>query len=101
MRERCAEKMHRSNSVLLNAIRRKPAAASILQQAETGCAMEQVLFQSQHASILEHDLTAQQSFSSSLENSMQANTSPGRERGDNDTLRKVRHPSNEGLASTK
>ena len=71
MGERCAEKMHRSNSVLLNAIRRKPAAALILQQAETGCAMAQELFQSQHASILEHDVTAQQSFSSSHEESMQ------------------------------
>ena len=66
--EKCAEKMHRSNSVLLNAFRRKPAAASVLHQAETGCAMEQELFQSQHASILEHGVTAQQSFSSSHEN---------------------------------
>ena len=60
MGERCAEKMHRSNSVLLNALRRKPAAAIVLQQAETGCVMEQELFQSQHASILEHGATAQQ-----------------------------------------
>ena len=60
MGEKCAEKMHRSNSVLLNDLRKKPAAASVLQQAETGCAMEQELFQSQHASILEHGATAQQ-----------------------------------------
>ena len=76
MGERCAEKMQRSNSVQLNALRRKPAAANVLQQAETGCGMEQELFQSQHASILEHGATAQQSFSSSLENSMQVNSSP-------------------------
>ena len=52
--------MHRSNSVLLNALRSKLAAASILQQAETDYAMEQELFQSQHASTLEHRATAQQ-----------------------------------------
>ena len=46
MREKCVEKTHRNNSVLLNALCRKPAAASVLQQAETGCAMEQELFQS-------------------------------------------------------
>ena len=44
MGERCAEKMHRSNSVLLNALRRKPAAASVLQQAETVCAMDKSCF---------------------------------------------------------
>ena len=46
MGERCAEKMHRSNSVLLNALRRKPAAASILQQAETVFAMDKSCFNS-------------------------------------------------------
>ena len=50
--EKCAEKKHRSNSVLLNALRRKFAVASVLQQAGTGCAMEQDLFQTPHASIL-------------------------------------------------
>ena len=45
LEERCAEKTHRSNSVLLNALRKKPAAVIVLQQAETGCAMEQELFQ--------------------------------------------------------
>ena len=74
MGERCAERMHRSKSVLLNALRRKAAAATVLQQAETGCAMEQELFQSQHASTLEHGVTAQQSLSSSHKNSMQVNT---------------------------
>ena len=90
MGERCAEKMHRSNSVLLNALRRKPAAASVLQQAETGCEMEQELFHSQHASILEHGATAQQSFSSSHENSMQVNTSPRRARMPEDDVATVR-----------
>ena len=80
MGETCAEKMHRSDSVLLNALRRKPAAAIVLQQAETGCAMEQELFQSQHASILEHGVTAQQSPSSSHKNSIQVNTPPRRAR---------------------
>ena len=46
MGEKSVEKTHRNNSVLLNALCRKPAAASVLQQAETGCAMEQELFQS-------------------------------------------------------
>ena len=82
--------MHRSNSVLLNALRRKPAAASVLQQAETGCEMEQELFHSQHASILEHGATAQQSFSSSHENSMQVNTSPRRARMPEDDVATVR-----------
>ena len=90
MGERCAEKKHRSNSVLLNALRRKPAAASVLQQAETGCAMQQALFQSQHASILEHGVTAQQSLSSSHENSMQVNTSPHRARMPEDVVATVR-----------
>ena len=81
LEERCAKKTHRSNSVLLNALRRKLVAASVLQQAETGSAMEQELFQLQHASILEHGVTAQQSLSSSLENSMQVNTSPRRASG--------------------
>ena len=44
MGEKCVEKTYRSNSVLLNALRRKPATASVLQQAETGCAREQELF---------------------------------------------------------
>ena len=90
MGERCAEKMHRSNSVLLNALRRKPAAAIILQQAKTGCALGQELFQSQHASILEHHVTAQQSFSSSHEESMQVNTSPRRVRMAEDVVATVR-----------
>ena len=54
-------KKHRSNGVLLIAFRRKLAAASVLQQAEMGCAMEQELLQSQHASIVEHGVTAEQS----------------------------------------
>ena len=36
MGERCAEKKHRSNSVLLNALRRKPAAASVLHKGGDG-----------------------------------------------------------------
>ena len=91
MGERCAEKKHRSNSVLLNALRKKPAAANILQQAETGCATEQELFQSQHASILEHGATAQQSLSRSHENSMQVNTPPRRARMPEDVVATV-HP---------
>ena len=90
MGEKCAEKMHRSNSVLLNALPRKPAAATVLQQAETDCAMDQELFQSQHASILEPGATAQQSFSSSLENSMQVNTPPRRARMPEDVVATVR-----------
>ena len=70
MGEKCAEKKHRSNSVLLNALRKKPAAVIVLQQSETGCEMEQELFQSQHASILEHGVTAQQPLSTSHKNSM-------------------------------
>ena len=89
MGERCAEKTHRSSSVLLK-VRRKPAAASFLQQAETGCAMEQELFQSQHASILEHGVTAQQSFSSSHETSMQVNTIQRRARMPEDVVATVR-----------
>ena len=50
---KCAEKTHRSNSVLLNALRRRPVAVSVLQQAETGRAVEQELFQSEHVSVLE------------------------------------------------
>ena len=69
------------NSVLLNALRRKPAAAIVLQQAETGCAMEQELFQSQHASILEHVVQQHNNHSVRVsKNSMQVNTSPGRAR---------------------
>ena len=84
-------KMHRSNSVLLNALRRKLAAAIVvLQQTETGCAMEQELFQSQHASILEHGVTAQQSLSSSHKNSMQVNTPPRRARMPEDAVATVR-----------
>ena len=90
MREKCVEKTHRSNSVQLNALRRKPAAASVLQQAETGCAMEQELFQSQHASILEPGPAAQQSFSSSHEKSLQVNTSPRRARMPEDDVATVR-----------
>ena len=90
MGERCAEKMHRSNSVLLNGLRRKLAAAIVLQQAETGCAMEHELFQSQHASILEHGVTAQQSLSSSNQNSMQVNTPPRRARMPEDVVATVR-----------
>ena len=78
MGAKCVEKMHRSNNVLQNALRRKPPAASVLQQAETGCAKEQELFQSLHASILEPGATAQPSFNSSHEKSMQLNTSPRR-----------------------
>ena len=90
MGERCAEKIHRSNSVLRNALRRKPAAAIVLQQAETGCVMEQELFQSQHASILEHGVTAQQSLSSSLKNSIQVDTPPRRARMPEDVVATVR-----------
>ena len=90
MGEKCVEKTHRSNSVLLNAIRRKPAAASVLQQAETGCAVEQELFQSQHAAILEPGPAAQQTFSSSHEKSMQVNTSPRRARMPEDDYATVR-----------
>ena len=79
--EKCVEKTHRSNSVLLNALRKKPAAASVLQQAETGCAMEQKLFQPQHASIFEPSATVQQSLSSSHEESMQVNKTSSRKRG--------------------
>ena len=59
MGERCTEKIHQSNSVLLNALRKKPAAVIVLQQAKTGCALGQELSQSQHASILEQSVTAQ------------------------------------------
>ena len=52
--------------------------------------MEQELFQSQHASILEHDVTAQQSLSSSLENSMQVDTSPRRARMPEDVVATIR-----------
>ena len=93
MGEKCVEKTLRSNSVLLNALRRKPAAASGLQQAETGCAMEQEWFQSQHASILEPGATAQQSFSSSHEESMQVNKMSSCKRGsneDDDDVRTIR-----------
>ena len=88
--ERCAEKTHRSNSVLLNTLHRKAVAASVLQLTETGCAMEQELFQSQHTSILEHGVTAQQSFSSSHEKSMQVNTLPHRARMSEDVVATVR-----------
>ena len=88
--ERCAEKKHRSNSVLLNALRKKPAAVIVLQQAKTGCALGQELFQSQHASILEHNVTAQQSLSTSHKNSMQVNTPPRRARMPEDVVATVR-----------
>ena len=84
------EKMHWSDSVLLNALRKKPAAASVLQQVEMGCAMEQELFQTQHGSILEHNVTAQQSPSSSHKNSMQVNTPPRRARMPEDVVVTVR-----------
>ena len=93
MGEKCVEKTHRINCVPLNALRREPAAASVLQQAETGCAMEQELFKSQHASILEPGATAQQSFSSSHEESMQVNKTSSRKRGsdeDDDDVRTIR-----------
>ena len=47
-------------------------------------------FQSQHASILEHDVTAQQSFISSHESSMQVNTPPRRARMAEDIVATVR-----------
>ena len=52
--------------------------------------MEQELFQSQHTSILDHDVTAQQSLSTSHKNSMQVNTSPRRARMSQDVVATVR-----------
>ena len=85
MGEKCAEKKHRSNNILLNALRKKPAVVMVLQQAK-----EQELFQSQHASILEHSVTAQQSFSTSHKNSLQVNTPPRRARLPEDVVAIVR-----------
>ena len=82
--------MEESNSVLPNALRRKAAAAIVLQQAETGSAMEQELFHSQHASILEHGVTAQQSLSTGHKNSMQVNTPPRRARMPEDVVATIR-----------
>ena len=90
MGERCAENKHWSRCVLLNALRKKPAAVTVLQQAKTGCALEQELFQSQHASILERGVTAQQSLSTSHKNSMQVNTAPRRARMPEDVVATVR-----------
>ena len=89
MGEKFVEKTHRINSVLLNDLRRKPAAASGLQQAETGCVMEQELCQSQHASILEPNATAQQSFSSIQAKSVQLNTSRRRARMTGDAVARL------------
>ena len=88
--ERCPENKHWNRCVLLNALRKKPAAVTVLQQAKTGCALEQELFQSQHASILEHGVTAQQSLSTSHKNSMQVNTPPRRARMPEDVVATVR-----------
>ena len=52
--------------------------------------MEQEMFQSQHASILEHGAKSQQSLSSSHEKSMQVNTSPRRARMPEDDVATVR-----------
>ena len=52
--------------------------------------MEQELFQSQHASTLEHRAIAQQSFSTSHENSMQVNSSLRRARMPEDDVAAVR-----------
>ena len=87
MGERCAEKMHRSDSDLLNALHKIPAAAIVLQQTETGSAMEQEFFQSQYAS---NGVTAQQSPSSNQKNSMQVNKSSRRARTSENAVATVR-----------
>ena len=75
MGAKCVEKTHRSNSVLMNVLRGRPVAASVLHQAVTSRAdveirpdeqhmhMKQESFQSEHVSGLESNAIPPQSVS--------------------------------------
>ena len=76
---KCVEKTHRSNSVLMNVLRKRPVSASVLQQEVTSRAdeeirpdeqhvkMEQESFQSKHVSGLECNAIPAQSVSLSYD----------------------------------